>query len=752
MPKTPNQLYLLFSPKSIPFAELVFYSLHLKDSQSLKLGIHRNLFEPHATLIVPKGIHSATRKTLVGKTSILRFFSRLAAENHKKKTDAFASYKVEECIERLRTAVPNDAKLKADLLSHSAPISPGAGISMADCWAFEYLTASEKDEWWAATPALASTWWSSFQPDHVAWARHAIKDTLYTIPVLDTYRYSVVEQVLKHTSITSVQEILLASQNLRVGSGLGLNIHKLKLGSIPDVQKTLLPKFTKNALISDISIQGPFINFTFDQMSIHSRAVTQALVLNRAFGNNSSGFGQFAICEYSSPNIAKPFHAGHLRSTIIGSFIQKTLAANGWETLSINYLGDWGKQYGLLAVGYEKYGNEHELQKDPIKHLYEVYVKINGDASENEAIHDEARAYFKKMEDGDEAALAIWKKFRDLSIVAYKDIYARINVEFDIYSGESQYSLGQMRGVLDELQEKKLLTTLEGGALAVDLKEYDLGTAVIGKTDGSMLYLSRDIAAASHRKATYDFDKMFYVVGTAQSHHFNQLFKILELQGKPWSSSCNHIGFGLIKSKDGNMSTRKGTVVFLQDILDNVKDEMHEVMKKNEAKYKQIEDPEHVADIVGISAIMIQDMTARRIKDYAFDWNRMLSFEGDTGPYLQYAHARLCSIERGSSYKATPENVQEHLHLLTEPNAHAIMALVSQYPDLIRELPANLEPGAVVNYSFRLAHAVSAAYTDLWVHGQPQNIAMARLALYGAARVCLGNALRLLGLKPLERM
>lgn len=412
---------------------------------------------------------------------------------------------------------------------------------------------------------------------------------------------------------------------------------------------------------------------------------------------------------------------------------------------------------GLLAVGFEKYGSEAELEEDPIKHLYEVYVKINKDANgdgeivADDTIHDAARAYFKNMEDGDVAALSLWKKFRDLSIVAYQKVYARLNVHFDLYSGESQYSFTQMKGVLDDLQEKKLLTPLDG-ALAVDLKEHGLGTAVIGKTDGTMLYLSRDIAAASHRFEEYDFDEMYYMVGAQQHHHFEQLFKILELQGKPWAGNCHHVPFGLIKSKDGNMSTRKGTVVFLQDILDHVKEEMHLVMRKNENKYAQILDPERVADVVGISSIMIQDMAARRIKDYAFDWARMLSFEGDTGPYLQYAHARLCSIQRGSEYTVDADNVQEYLHLLTEPHAHAVMTLVAHYPDLVRDLPASLEPCQVVMYALRLSHAVSSAYTVIWVHGQPKEFAMARLALYGAARVCLGNALKMLGLEPLERM
>lgn len=235
------------------------------------------------------------------------------------------------------------------------------------------------------------------------------------------------------------------------------------------------------------------------------------------------------------------------------------------------------------------------------------------------------------MEDGDKTALALWQRFRDLSIGKYKEIYGRLNVAFDVYSGESQYSLTQMRSVLDELTILELLKP-DQGALMVDLAAQKLGVAIIGKTDGSMLYLSRDIAANIERKKMYDFDEMFYVVGSQQEHHFKQLFTILKLMGKEWADKCHHINFGMIKSKDGNMSTRKGSVVFLEDILNQVQEEMHEVMKKNEVKYAQIENPVAVSDIVGMSSIMIQDMSARRHKNYEFDWNRMLSFEGDTGP------------------------------------------------------------------------------------------------------------------------
>ena len=350
--------------------------------------------------------------------------------------------------------------------------------------------------------------------------------------------------------------------------------------------------------------------------------------------------------------------------------------------------------------------------------------------------------------------MAQWKRFRDLSIVKYAETYKRLNVKFDVYSGESQYSLDQMMNTLNELDSKGLLTELDG-ARVVDLKEYKLGTAVIEKKDGSLLYLSRDVAAAQDRFDEYNFDKMIYCVGTQQDHHFRQLFKVLELMGKTWLPRCEHVAFGLIKSDDGNMSTRKGTVVFLSQILDSVQEEMHTVMQKNEHKYSQIEDPSRVADIVGMSAVVVQDMGARRVKDYSFDWNRMFSFEGDTGPYLQYAHARMCSIERQGAerFVITPERVaQLDLSVLVEPEAIKVIDLIGSFPATILEVADTLEPCQLVNYALRLSHAVSSAYKELWVHGREDNIAEPRMAMYVAAKICLGNALQLLGLEPLQRM
>lgn len=342
------------------------------------------------------------------------------------------------------------------------------------------------------------------------------------------------------------------------------------------------------------------------------------------------------IIEFSSPNIAKPFHAGHLRSTIIGGFLANLYEAAGWDVIRINYLGDWGKQYGILALGFEKYGNEEELVKDPINHLFNVYVKVNQDtAAEKEkaeelkkegkeaeaqelldnGVDEQARRYFKLMSDGDPKALALWKRFRDLSIDKYKQTYARLNIRFDEYSGESQVPEEDMQAAAQKMADMGL-TEEDGGALLIDFSKHvagkpgkNLGKAILRKKDGTALYLTRDISELLNRHKKYEFDQMIYVIASQQDLHCKQFFKVVELMGyKDIAAKVQHINFGMVLG----MSTRKGTVKFLNDILRDVGDVMHDVMRKNEDKYKQIENPDAVADTLGISSVMVQDMTGKR--------------------------------------------------------------------------------------------------------------------------------------------
>lgn len=396
------------------------------------------------------------------------------------------------------------------------------------------------------------------------------------------------------------------------------------------------------------------MQFFFRPERLTKNVVSRILKEKSAFGTNGNvGLRDPAdpskgrkriIVEFSSPNIAKPFHAGHLRSTIIGGFLANLYTVMGWDVIKMNYLGDWGKQYGLLANGFKMFGSEEELTKDPINHLFNVYVKINGIVSEQEgpikelkeqikakkekgedaaeqekelaklvdASEDEnARRYFKSMEDGNQEALALWRRFRELSIEKYRQTYARLNIDFDVYSGESQIKQESMTSAYQTM-EKAGVSEKSEGAVIVDFTKHGakkLGKAIIVRKDGTPLYLTRDIGAILEREEAYKFDKMIYVVAAQQDLHLAQLFKITELMGyKDLANRCQHINFGMVRG----MSTRKGTVKFLDDILQDVRDKMHEVMKKNTEKYEQVADPEGTADILGMSSVMVQDMTGKR--------------------------------------------------------------------------------------------------------------------------------------------
>ncbi|EPQ60480.1 arginyl-tRNA synthetase [Gloeophyllum trabeum ATCC 11539] len=509
-----------------------------------------------------------------------------------------------------------------------------------------------------------------------------------------------------------------------------------------------------------------------------------------SFGSNVQGTGKKVIVEFSSPNIAKPFHAGHLRSTIIGTVLSNISEANGWDVVRMNYLGDWGKQFGLLAVGFERYGSEELLAQNAIMHLFDVYVRVNRDAahekesSQQRLTDEKAREVFRKMESGDEATLSLWRRFRELSIKKYQEVYNRLHVRFDVYAGESLVRSERIQAAMAALEAKNLLTDKtskesdtnwketkaalkkgvpdsvddgdeddasgEAPAKAVDLSQWKLGKPVVQKPDGTTIYIMRDIAGAFQRYEEYKFDKMIYVVGNQQEAHVAQFFRILSLLDAPFADRLEHVSFG----KVNGMSTRKGDVKFLEEILDMAKEAMLAQMQQKEDKFQDVEDPDATADQIGMTCVKIQDMRAKRIHSYNFEPQRMTSFEGDTGAYLQYAHVRLRSVERRVAPTVVlPDDLSQiNLDLLAEPKAREIVFILGTYPDVVRTALKTYEPSNIVSFSFRLSHAISSAWETLIVMGQERELAQARLFLYTSARDVLASAMRLLSLSPLSRM
>lgn len=634
-------------------------------------------------------------------------------------------------------------------------------------------------------------------------AENALTNSLSTMTTQDAqnsvefYRHHIAEKLspIVNKPAEELVRLLAWTQSLDKGD-LMLPVAALREKGVkpPDRAQEIAAAFPKDdsVLVTSMANAG-YVQFYYKPDDVIKRIIPVILSTKHVYGSNpfpglrdpqhpEQGKKKI-IVEFSSPNIAKEFHQGHLRSTIIGGFISKLYALNGWDVIRMNYLGDWGKQYGLLANGFRQFGSQEELDKNSIAHLFEVYVKISKIKAEQdvhinelkkqirektqkgedvtelqkqleplvaESEDEKARQYFKKMEDRDEEALALWKQFRDLSIDKYKKTYARLNIEFDVYAGESLVSRKKIEEVLKILEEQNISEQSEG-AIMIDFAKHGakkLNKAIIQRKDGTPLYLTRDLAGIHERHEKYHFDKMIYVVADQQNEYNAQLFKTTEISGhKEISDKCSHISFGMVKG----MSTRRGTVKFLDDVIQHVKDTMMDVMRKNDKKYSQLEDPEKTADILAITAIMVQDLTGKVRNGYEFDFERMTSFEGDTGPYLQYAHARLCSIERKAG--ADLESLSSaDLSLLKEPHAVDLVRSLAQYPEVVSNTLKTQEPATILTYLFKMSHALSSSYDVLQVVGSEPELKQARLALYEAARQVLWNGMTLLGLTPVERM
>lgn len=487
----------------------------------------------------------------------------------------------------------------------------------------------------------------------------------------------------------------------------------------------------------DIQTRGPYLNFFLNRKSLARQTVWDILTKKKDFGKTDSGRRKKVIVEFSSPNIAKPFGIGQLRSTIIGNSLANIFEFQGFRVIKFNYLGDWGTQFGKLLFGYEKFGNENQLEKNPVKHLLKVYVKANKKKYEKNG-----REWFKKLEERNRKALMLWKLFRGFSIEEFKKTYKTLGIKFDVYEGESDYNK-KAKKVLEELKQKKIMKKSKG-AYIIDLNNYKLGDALIEKSDGTTLYMTRDIAAAIDRYKKYKFEKMIYEVGQEQKLYFRQLFKILELMGYRWAKNCIHVDHGLYLDKSGKkFAARKGKTVFMEDILnETISFAKKEIKKRTKKIFKN--ELEKRALKIGIAAIFYGDMKNSRSNNIVFNIKKFVSFEGDTGPYILYSYARASSI-----LKKAARQEKFKVYDLEDKEIELVKKL-SQFPDVVSSALNGLNPSVIANYSYQLAQIFNEFYHNCRVIGSKQEAF--RLTLVQAFRQVLKNSLRLLGIDVMEEM
>lgn len=490
---------------------------------------------------------------------------------------------------------------------------------------------------------------------------------------------------------------------------------------------------------------GPYLNFFMDKGAYVEEIITKVLVEGDRYGASEIGKGKNIVVEYSSPNIAKPFHVGHLFTTAIGNSLYKILSFEGYDCTRVNHLGDWGTQFGKLIAAYKKgWADEEVLEKEPIKELLKIYVKFHDEAEKDPALEDEGRMYFKRLEDGQEEENALWQRFKDLSLKEFKKIYDILNVEFDSYAGESFYS-DKMDVVVEELEAKGLLTE-SNGAKVVMLDEYNMPPCIIKKADGATIYATRDLAAAMYRKKTYDFDKCIYVVGTPQALHFKQVFTTLKLAGHDWVDNCKHVGFGLVKFADKKLSTRKGDVIFLDELLNEAVAKTLEIINE---KNPNLENKEEVAKKVGVGAVIFTYLKNNRDRDIVFDWKEMLSFEGETGPYVQYTYARGKSIIR----KAGEAPAGVNYSLLNSKEEFELIKLLGGLQEAVLGAIDKLEPSIVTRHVIEVAKAFNKFYNQYSIlNADNDEIKFARLKLVESTCQVLKNGLALIGLDAVEQM
>lgn len=508
------------------------------------------------------------------------------------------------------------------------------------------------------------------------------------------------------------------------------------------IAEELAKKEFSNENIKKIANVGPYVNFFVDNSKLVESVLTETV--KDDFGSSHIGVGKNVVFDFSSTNIAKPFHIGHLRSTVIGNAIRNIMRYQGFNTTGVNYIGDYGTQFGMMISAYLKWGDEDKINANPIKELLNLYVKYNKIAKEDETYMDEARDWFDKLEKKDPTAVKLWSWFREISLKEFQRVYDLLGVDFDNFNGESFHS--QFIGDALEAIDKKNLLEESDGAMIINLDDENLPPVLIKKSNGSSTYLTRDIATAMYRKKTYDFYKNVYVVASQQKLHFEQLRAVLKKMGFDWWNDCEHVSFGMVSMKDGSMKTREGKVIFLEDVLNRAIDKTKSII---EERNPNLENKEEVAKQVGVGAVIFQDLFNNRIKDYTFDWDQVLNFDGETGPYTQYTFARSCSILDKGEFKLKDNS---KFDLLVDDTEIDIVKHLSKFEEVLLNATEKYEPSFLTRYTVELAKLFNKFYANCPINTVEDELKYQRLYLTYSVNKCLKLSLSLLGIEAPVRM
>lgn len=548
---------------------------------------------------------------------------------------------------------------------------------------------------------------------------------------------------LESVDLQTLQSYIEVPPNTEMGD-FALPCFKLSkiLRSSPvKIAEDLKNAFVTDEYISECSAVNGYLNFKVNRIALVQNILKDVLFNEDKYGSSNLGEGKTICIDYSSINIAKPFHIGHLSTTVIGSALCKIFRFLGYRVVGINHLGDYGTQFGKLIVAFKKWSSLEAVKEGRLKELTRIYVKFHDEAKENPSLEDEARHYFKLIEDGDEESNKLFMLFKEITLEEVDKIYKLLNVTFDSYAGESFYN-DKMAPVVDELKQSGLLKISDGASI-VDLEEYNMPPCLILKSDGSTLYATRDIAAAMYRKSNYNFDKCLYVVAYQQNLHFKQFFKVIELMGREWASDLVHVAYGMVSLESGSMSTRAGNVVLLEDVINKTIEKAYKVI---EEKNPNIKNKEHTAKAVGTGAVIFGALCNNKIKDIVFSYDRVLSFEGETCPYVQYTVARCNSV----------------LNKIGEPKEFAIsqlsqeeydvVSVIAKFKDVIVSASKNYEPSLITRYALDLAGVFNKFYMNCKIACEDENLKNFRLAIAKSVKITLSNALSLLGIETVEEM